>query len=154
MGHAWAWGKLRSSRTPGAASSHATLVRAMTQCLHTVPQRNSSMCMWITLGVLGTSRVNVDEDLMMAVQTLKNRSLDTHEEIVHSDTDTALGIHNDHAQHAGECGSNALVASETRSSMGAALSGSARKNMEGALGAHDLCGSAQTRRTQCALCPQ
>ena len=47
------------------------------------------------LGVLGTSRVKVDEDLMMAIQTLKSRSLDTHEEIVHSDTDTALGIHND-----------------------------------------------------------
>ena len=44
------------------------------------------------LGVLGTSRVNVDEDLTMAVQTQKNRGLDTHEEIVHSDTATALGI--------------------------------------------------------------
>ena len=32
---------------------------------------------------------------MMAVQTLKNRGLDTHEEIVHSDTATALGIHTD-----------------------------------------------------------
>ena len=29
------------------------------------------------LGVLGTSRVNVDEDLMMALQTLKSRDLDT-----------------------------------------------------------------------------
>ena len=47
------------------------------------------------LGVLGTSRVNVDEDLMMAVQTLKSRGLDTHEEIVHSNTATALGIHID-----------------------------------------------------------
>ena len=45
------------------------------------------------LGVLGTSRVNVDEDLMMAVQTPKNRCLDTHEEIVHSNTATALAIH-------------------------------------------------------------
>ena len=41
-------GKLRSSRTPGAASSHAPLVRAMTQSLHTVPQINSSKCMWKT----------------------------------------------------------------------------------------------------------
>ena len=47
------------------------------------------------LGVQGTSRVNVDEDLMMAVQTLKNRGLDTHEEIVHSNSATALGIHID-----------------------------------------------------------
>ena len=47
------------------------------------------------LGVLGTSRVNVDEDLMMAVQTLKNRGLDTREELVLSDTATALGIHID-----------------------------------------------------------
>ena len=31
-------------------------------------------------GVLGTSRVNVDEDLMMAFQTLRSRGLDTHEE--------------------------------------------------------------------------
>ena len=44
-------------------------------------------------GVLGASRVNVDIDLAMAVQTLKNRGLDTHEEVVHSDTATALGIH-------------------------------------------------------------
>ena len=43
--------------------------------------------------ILGTSRVNVDEDLRMAVQTLKSRGLDTHEEIVHSDTAIALGIH-------------------------------------------------------------
>ena len=47
------------------------------------------------LGVLGTSRVNVDKDLMMAVHTLKNRGLDTHEEIVHSNMATALGIHID-----------------------------------------------------------
>ena len=47
------------------------------------------------LGILGTSRVNVDEDLRMAVQTLKSGGLDTHEEIVHSDTAIALGIHID-----------------------------------------------------------
>ena len=47
------------------------------------------------LRVLETSRVNVDEDLMMAVQTLKNRGLETHEEIVHSDRATALGIQTD-----------------------------------------------------------
>ena len=58
------------------------------------------------LSILGTSRVNVDEDLRMAVQTLKSRGLDTHEEIVHSDTAIALG-----AQHVGECGSSAFVRS-------------------------------------------
>ena len=47
------------------------------------------------LGVLGTSRANVDRDLAMAVQTLKNRGLATHEEAVHSETTTALGIHMD-----------------------------------------------------------
>ena len=40
------------------------------------------------LGVLGTSRVNVDRDLAMAVQTLKNRGLATHEEAVRSETTT------------------------------------------------------------------
>ena len=39
--------------------------------------------------------VNVDENLMMAVQTLKSRGLDTHEETVHSHTAIALGIHID-----------------------------------------------------------
>ena len=38
---------------------------------------------------------NVDKDLRMAVQTQKSRGLDTHEEIVHSDTAIALGIHID-----------------------------------------------------------
>ena len=47
------------------------------------------------LGVLKTSRVNVDEDPMMAIQTQKSRGLDTHEENVHSNTATALGIHID-----------------------------------------------------------
>ena len=47
------------------------------------------------LGVLGTSRENVDNDLMMAIQTLKSRGLDTHEETVHSDTAIALVIHID-----------------------------------------------------------
>ena len=47
------------------------------------------------LGVLGTSRVNVDRDQMMVEQKLKNRGLDTHEEIVHSNTATAVGIHID-----------------------------------------------------------
>ena len=46
-------------------------------------------------GVLGTSRVNVDKDLMMAAQTLKNRGVDKHEEIVHLNTATTLGIHID-----------------------------------------------------------
>ena len=41
------------------------------------------------------SRVNVDEDLRMAWQSLKNRGLDTYEEVVHSDTAIALGIHTD-----------------------------------------------------------
>ena len=45
------------------------------------------------LGVWKTSRVNVDKDLMMALQTLKKRGLDTHEEVVHWNTATALGIH-------------------------------------------------------------
>ena len=45
------------------------------------------------LGILGTSRLNVAEDLRMAVQTPKSRGLDTHEENVHSDTVIALGIH-------------------------------------------------------------
>ena len=47
------------------------------------------------LGILGTARVNVDEDLRLAVQTLKSRGLDTHDEIVHSDTAIALGIYID-----------------------------------------------------------
>ena len=47
------------------------------------------------LGVLGTSRVKVDGDLAMAVQTLKNRGVDTHEEAVHSNMSTPLGIHID-----------------------------------------------------------
>ena len=47
------------------------------------------------LGVLGTSRVNVDENLRMAVQKLKSRGLDTQEETVHSDTAIAVGIHID-----------------------------------------------------------
>ena len=47
------------------------------------------------LGVLGTSCVNVDEDLMMAYTTVKSRGLDTHEEIAHSNRATALGIHID-----------------------------------------------------------
>ena len=46
------------------------------------------------------------------------------------------------------------MAFETGSLMGASLSDSARKNVESALDAHDLCGPAQTRRTQCVLCPQ
>ena len=44
------------------------------------------------LGVLGTSRVNEDRDLA-AVQTLKIRNLDTHEEVVHWDMANALLIH-------------------------------------------------------------
>ena len=68
----------------------------MTQSLRTVPRRDSSMCVCVdNLGVLGTSHVDVDKDLMMAVQTLNNRGLDTHEEIGHSNTATALGIHID-----------------------------------------------------------
>ena len=47
------------------------------------------------LGVLGTSRVNVDRDLAMAVQTLKDRGLATLDEAVHSETTIALGIHID-----------------------------------------------------------
>ena len=107
------------------------------------------------LGVLGTSRVNVDEDLMMAVQTKKSRGLDTYEEIVHSNTATALGIHIDlRNMLVSVCGPNAFVAIETGSSLGAALSGCARNIMGGALGTHDLCGPAQTRCAQCALCSQ
>ena len=37
----------------------------------------------------------MDNDLLMATQTLKKRGLDTHEEMVHSDTAIALGIHID-----------------------------------------------------------
>ena len=47
------------------------------------------------MGVLGTSRENVDNDSMMAIQTMKSRGLDTHEETVHSDVAIALGIHID-----------------------------------------------------------
>ena len=47
------------------------------------------------LGVFGTSRVHVDEDLMMSLQTLNSRGLDTHEETVHLSSATALGIHID-----------------------------------------------------------
>ena len=43
----WATPGLGKAEIP-AASSYAPLVRAMTQSPHTVPQRNSSMCMWIT----------------------------------------------------------------------------------------------------------
>ena len=45
------------------------------------------------LGVLGTSREKVANDLMMAIQTLKSRGLNTYEEAIHSDSATALGIH-------------------------------------------------------------
>ena len=48
-----------------------------------------------SIGILGTSRVNVDRDLAMAVQTLKDRGLATHEEAVHSERTIALGIHID-----------------------------------------------------------
>ena len=80
------------------------------------------------LGVLGTSRVNVDEDVMMAIQTLKSRGLDTHEEIVHSDTATALEIHIDLR--------NMLVSVAPMRLW--RLSDSARENMGSALGTHDL----------------
>ena len=45
-----------------------------------------------SLGVLGTSRDNVYNDLMMAIQKLKSRGLDIHEEIVHSTRPSPLGI--------------------------------------------------------------
>ena len=67
VGHTCAW-KSRD-RTPGAASSHVRLVRAMTQSLRTVPQRDSSKFMSITWVSWERQRVNVDENLMMAVQT-------------------------------------------------------------------------------------
>ena len=106
------------------------------------------------LGILGTSRVNVDEDLRMAVQTLRSRGLDTHEEIVHSDTAIALGIHIDLHNMLVSVAPMRLWRLKTRSSLGAALSDSTWKNMGGAPGAHDLCGCAQTGRAQCAFCAQ
>ena len=60
-------------------------------------------------------------------------------------TATPLGIHIDLRHHAGERGSNAIVANEAGSSLGTALSGPAWKNMGGALGTHDLCCPTQTR---------
>ena len=61
------------------------------------PELRRPTLLWCVddLGVLGTSRVKVDRDLMTAVQTLKNRSLDTHEEIFTRTRSTALGIHID-----------------------------------------------------------
>ena len=44
VGQGLGLGKLRSSRTPGAATSHGPLVRALTQSLRTVPQKDSSSC--------------------------------------------------------------------------------------------------------------
>ena len=57
-------------------------MRTMIPSLHVVSQRHSSFFVSVDNlgGVLGTSRVNVDEDLMMAFQTLRSRGLDTHEE--------------------------------------------------------------------------
>ena len=62
----------------------------MIHSFHVVSQR--LFCVYVdNLGIFGTSRVNVDEDLMMAIQTLKSRGLDTNEEIVHSNSATAFG---------------------------------------------------------------
>ena len=102
------------------------------------------MCMSITLV---SSRVNVDKDLMMAVQTLKNRGLDTNEE-------AALGIHIDLRNMLVSVAPVRLwrVKHGLRWALRCrALPG---KNMGSALGTHDFCGPAPTRRAQCALCPQ
>ena len=101
------------------------------------------------LGVLGTSREKMDSDLMKAVQTLKSRGLDTHEETVHSNTAITLA-----AQHVGECCSDSLVAFETRSPLGAALSSTSWEDLGGASRTHDVCVTPPTRRAQCAICPQ
>ena len=84
--------KQRFSRTHGAAWFRASLIRAMMQ------SRAPKKLFYVyvdNLCILGTSRVNVAEDLRMAVQTSKSRGLDTHEEIVHSDTVIVLRIHID-----------------------------------------------------------
>ena len=106
------------------------------------------------LGALGTSRVYVDKDLMMLVQTFKIRGLVFLEEIVHSNTATALGIHFGLRNMLVSVAPMRLWRLKQGSSMGAALPGSARKNVRSAFGANDFCGPAQTRRAQCALCPQ
>ena len=70
------------------------------------------------LGVLGTSRVNVDRDLAMAVQTLRNRGLATHEEAFHSETTTALGIHIDLRNMLVSVAPDASALFEIRSALG------------------------------------
>ena len=102
------------------------------------------------MGVLGTPRMKVDEDLMMA--ELKSRGLDTHEEIVHSNTAIALGIHFDLRNMLVSVAPMRLWRLKQGLRWALRLSGSARKNMGGALGTHDLCGPAQTRCALCALC--
>ena len=91
------------------------------------------------LGVLGMSRVNVDEDLMMPVQTLKNRGLDTHEEIVHSDTATAPEIHIDLRNMLVSVAPMRLWRLKQGLRWALRCRALPGKNMEGALGAHDLC---------------
>ena len=100
------------------------------------------------LGVLGTSRVNVDRDLAMAVQTLRNRGLATHEEAVHSETTTAVEIDIDLR--------NMLVSvlPTRRCCLKQGLRWALRKNMARALGTHDVCGPAPTRCAHCALYPE
>ena len=85
------------------------------------------------LSILGTSRVNVDEDLRMALQTLKSRGMDTHLEIVHSDTAIALGIHMDLRNMLVSVAPMCLWRLK-QSSLGAALSGSTWKTWEVLLG--------------------
>ena len=112
------------------------------QSLHVMPRRNSSV-RTPTIQVSWERHVNVDEDLMMAVQTLKSRGLDTHEEVVHSNTAIALGIHNDLR--------NIMV------SVAPMRLWRLKQDLRWALrcwappGAHDLCGPAQTGRVQCAF---
>ena len=100
------------------------------------------------LGILGTSRVNVDKNLRIAVQTLRSRGLDTHEEIVHSDTAIALGIHMNLR--------SMLVRWRLKQGLRCAprcraLPG---KIWEVLWEADDFCGPAQTGRAQYAFCAQ
>ena len=90
------------------------------------------------LGVLGTSRVNVDKDLMMAVQTLKNTVLDTHEEIVHSNTARALGIHIDLRNMLVSVAPMRLWRLEQCLRWALRYQALPGKNMGSALGAHDF----------------
>ena len=78
------------------------------------------------LGVLGTSRENADRDLVRAVETLKNRGVDTHEEAGDSHRST---------QHVGQCCSDPVVVAGARSQVGLEMPSPALENLGSALGA-------------------